>query len=59
VFDDNVLPEYSPFRRVAACLAWRRTTPELSWPLGYAFALGLMATAVLVAVTWFWRNDWF
>ena len=33
--------------------------PELSWPLGYAFALGLMATAVLVAVTWFWRNDWF
>ena len=33
--------------------------PELSWPLGYAFALGLMASAVLVAVTWFWRNDWF
>jgi magnesium transporter len=33
--------------------------PELTWPLGYAYALGLMATAVLVAVTWFWRNDWF
>ena len=33
--------------------------PELSWPLGYAFALGLMASAVLVAITWFWRNDWF
>ena len=33
--------------------------PELSWPLGYAFALGLMASAVIVAVTWFWRNDWF
>ncbi len=33
--------------------------PELTWPLGYAFALGLMASAVIVAVTWFWRNDWF
>jgi magnesium transporter len=33
--------------------------PELSWPLGYAFALGLMATTVLVAITWFRRNGWF
>jgi magnesium transporter len=33
--------------------------PELSWPLGYVFALGLMATSVLVAVTWFRRNGWF
>jgi magnesium transporter len=33
--------------------------PELSWPLGYAFALALMAGAVIVAVTWFRRNGWF
>jgi magnesium transporter len=33
--------------------------PELTWPLGYAFALALMAGAVLVAVTWFRRNGWF
>ena len=33
--------------------------PELEWPLGYAYALGLMGTAVLVAVTWFRRNGWF
>ena len=33
--------------------------PELTWPLGYAYALGLMATAVIVAIAWFWRNDWF
>jgi magnesium transporter len=33
--------------------------PELSWPLGYAFALGIMATSVFVAVTWFRRNGWF
>ena len=33
--------------------------PELSWPLGYAFALALMAGAVVVAITWFRRNGWF
>jgi magnesium transporter len=33
--------------------------PELEWPLGYAWALGLMTTAVVVAVTWFRRNGWF
>jgi magnesium transporter len=33
--------------------------PELEWPLGYAWALGLMATAVVVAVSWFRRNGWF
>jgi magnesium transporter len=33
--------------------------PELSWPLGYAFALALMAGTVVVAVTWFRRNGWF
>ena len=33
--------------------------PELDWPLGYPFALGLMAVAMVVAVAWFRRNDWF
>ena len=33
--------------------------PELSWPLGYPFALALMVGAVVVAVTWFRRNGWF
>ena len=33
--------------------------PELDWLLGYPFALGLMATAVILAVTWFRRNGWF
>jgi magnesium transporter len=33
--------------------------PELEWPLGYAYALALMAGAVIVAVTWFRRNGWF
>jgi magnesium transporter len=33
--------------------------PELDWPLGYPFALGLMAVAMVIAVAWFRRNDWF
>jgi magnesium transporter len=33
--------------------------PELSWPFGYPFALGLMVATVAVAVSWFRRNDWF
>jgi magnesium transporter len=33
--------------------------PELAWPLGYAFALGLMLLAVVISVTWFRRNGWF
>ena len=33
--------------------------PELDWPLGYAYSLGLMAVAVVIAVTWFRRNGWF
>lgn len=33
--------------------------PELDWPLGYPFALGLMAVAMVVAIAWFRRNDWF
>ena len=33
--------------------------PELDWPLGYPYALGLMVLAVVVAVTWFRRRGWF
>ncbi|MEO7295518.1 MAG: magnesium/cobalt transporter CorA [Candidatus Limnocylindria bacterium] len=33
--------------------------PELRWPLGYPFALGLMVLAVVVAVTFFRRRGWF
>jgi magnesium transporter len=33
--------------------------PELDWRLGYPFALGLMLVAVLAAVTYFSRRDWF
>ena len=33
--------------------------PELSWPLGYPMALGLMALAVVMAVTFFRRRGWF
>ena len=33
--------------------------PELDWPLGYPFALGLMLLTVVVAVAWFRRRGWF
>nr|MBA2263664.1 magnesium and cobalt transport protein CorA [Chloroflexota bacterium] len=33
--------------------------PELDWPLGYPFALGLMALAVVAAVAWFRSRNWF
>ena len=36
-----------------------RFMPELSWPLGYLFALGLMAAGMLGAAIYFRRNDWF
>ena len=32
--------------------------PELGWTFGYPFALGLIATAVSVAIYLFRRNDW-
>ena len=35
-----------------------RHMPELAWPLGYAFALGLMLLAVLCAVAFFRWRDW-
>jgi magnesium transporter len=36
-----------------------RSMPELSWPLGYGFALGLMAVVMIGAAIFFKRNDWF
>jgi magnesium transporter len=36
-----------------------RFMPELDWPIGYPFALGLMLGSAAIAVTWFRRNDWF
>ncbi len=32
--------------------------PELEWPHGYLFALGLMALTALGLVTYFWRKGW-
>lgn len=36
-----------------------RHMPELSWPIGYPLALGLMVATVVILVTLFRRNDWF
>jgi magnesium transporter len=36
-----------------------RLMPELDWRLGYPFALALMGAAMVTAVIWFRRNDWF
>jgi magnesium transporter len=33
--------------------------PELSWPLGYAFAVGAMAVVMIGAAIFFKGNDWF
>jgi magnesium transporter len=33
--------------------------PELEWPLGYPFALGVMVLSVLAAVIWFRSRGWF
>lgn len=33
--------------------------PELSWPFGYPFALGLMAAVMVGALLWFRSRDWF
>ena len=33
--------------------------PELRWPIGYPLALAVMATAVVVSVTYFRRKGWF
>ena len=33
--------------------------PELRWPLGYPLALVVMATAVVISVTYFRRKGWF
>jgi len=36
-----------------------RFMPELSWPLGYPFGLGVMAAAMIGVAVFFRRNDWF
>lgn len=33
--------------------------PELAWPYGYPFAIGLMLFIVLCMLTFFWRKGWF
>jgi len=33
--------------------------PELSWPLGYPFSLGVMAVAMIAVAALFRHNDWF
>ncbi len=33
--------------------------PELSWPVGYPFALGIMAVAMIGVAALFRHNDWF
>lgn len=32
--------------------------PELKWHFGYAWAIGLMASIVLLMLVWFWRLGW-
>ncbi|MOA42195.1 Magnesium transport protein CorA [compost metagenome] len=36
-----------------------RNMPELDWPWGYAYAIGLMAAIALVLVAWFKRLRYF
>jgi magnesium transporter len=36
-----------------------RHMPELLWPWGYGFALGLMAISMIAAYVYFRRHDWF
>ncbi len=38
--------------------ASRWNMPELRWPFGYAFALGVMALTALAMVLYFWRKGW-
>jgi magnesium transporter len=35
-----------------------RFMPELDWPLGYAWALGLMGLTATGLVIYFWRKGW-
>jgi len=35
-----------------------RAMPELFWPMGYAWALGLMAVSVIVMYLWFKKRGW-
>jgi magnesium transporter len=33
--------------------------PEIEWPWGYPFALGLMAATAVGAIGYFWWKKWF
>jgi magnesium transporter len=35
-----------------------RTMPELSWPLGYPMAIGLIVVTTVIPVLWFKRRGW-
>ncbi|HVR38101.1 MAG TPA: magnesium/cobalt transporter CorA [Thermoanaerobaculia bacterium] len=32
--------------------------PELFWPLGYLYAIGLMIGVAIVMILWFWQKGW-
>jgi magnesium transporter len=32
--------------------------PELDWPHGYSFAIGLMVGVAVLMIGWFWRKGW-
>ncbi|HUG90516.1 MAG TPA: CorA family divalent cation transporter, partial [Planctomycetaceae bacterium] len=38
--------------------ASRWNMPELAWPFGYPFALGVMAAVAAGLVSYFWRRGW-
>jgi magnesium transporter len=35
-----------------------KNMPELEWPWGYAWALGLMGTVAIGTLVWFWKKGW-
>ena len=35
-----------------------KVMPELDWPWGYAYALGLMGAVTVVTMVWFWKKGW-
>ncbi len=37
---------------------WPLNMPELGWPFGYLWALGLMAGVAAGMVLYFWRRHW-
>ena len=35
-----------------------KNIPELDWPWGYPYALGLMGIVTVICLAWFWRKGW-